>query len=76
MHFADVWRMDNPLSNFGKSVYQPDEDINLTVDAFGAAAGFIRGLFEYLYFADTLIILPHLPNSIIRLKQKFGIRLM
>ena len=37
MSFANIWRMDNPLTNFGRTVYQPDQEINLTVDAFGAA---------------------------------------
>ncbi len=49
LKFADMWRMDNPLTDFGASVYQPDEPINLTIDAFGAASAFIRGMFEYLY---------------------------
>ena len=34
----------------------------------------IRGLFEYLYRADGLTILPHIPTSITRLEQHFPIR--
>jgi hypothetical protein len=57
-------------------VYQPSEPINLTVDAFGAPAAFIRGLFEYLYLASSLVLIPHLPANVTSLQQKFGIRFM
>jgi hypothetical protein len=73
-HFASVWRMDNPLTNFGASVYQPSEPINLTVDAFGAPSAFIRGLFQYLYEAYTLTLTPRIPDTITSLQQHFGIR--
>eukprot|EP00052_Salpingoeca_macrocollata_P027203 m.257348 g.257348 ORF g.257348 m.257348 type:complete len:740 (-) comp22707_c0_seq3:50-2269(-) len=72
--FGTPWRMDNPLTNFGLDVYQPAEDINLTIDAFGSAAAFLRGLFEYLYAADTLTLVPHLPDNITALTQSFGVR--
>ena len=52
-------------------MYQP---INLTVDAFGSPAAFIRGLFELLYAASTLTVLPHIPTNITRLEQNVGIR--
>lgn len=74
MTFAQRFRMDNPLVKFGSEVYQPAEPINVTYDAFGAPAGFIRGLFEYLYQADGLTLLPHIPPGITRLEQKFPIR--
>eukprot|EP00042_Codosiga_hollandica_P038236 m.309148 g.309148 ORF g.309148 m.309148 type:complete len:926 (+) comp55339_c0_seq1:5-2782(+) len=72
--FADIWRMDNPLTNFGASVYQPSEPINLTIDAFGSPSAFIRGLFEYLYQAFTLTLIPHVPTNVTQLQQNFGIR--
>jgi hypothetical protein len=72
--FGRSWRMDNPLPDFGREVYQPNDPINLTVDAFGAPAAFIRGLFEYLYAAATLTILPHLPCTLMSLTQQFPIR--
>lgn len=74
MTFARRFRMDNPLVKFGGDVYQPGEPINLTYDAFGAPSGLIRGLFEYLYRADGLTLLPHIPTGITRLEQKFPIR--
>jgi len=49
---ARRFRMDNPLTNFGSEVYQPQEPINITIDAFGPMAALIRGLFEYIYTAD------------------------
>ena len=51
--------MDNPLTDFGNEVYQGDEDINLTIDNFGNFGAMIRGLFEYLYSAFSLTLLPH-----------------
>lgn len=74
MTFARRFRMDNPLVKFGGDVYQPAEPVNLTYDAFGAPAGLIRGLFEYLYRADGLTLRPHIPTGITRLEQKFPIR--
>ncbi len=74
MTFADRFRMDNPLVKFGSDVYQPNQPINLTDDAFGPPAAFVRGLFEYLYRADGLALLPHIPPGITRLEQRFPIR--
>ena len=34
----------------------------------------VRGLFEYLYTATTLALVPHLPDSVTALEQKFPIR--
>lgn len=72
--FARQFRLDNPLVDFGGAVYQPREPINLTYDAFGAPAGFVRGLFEYLYRADGLTLVPHLPDGVSRLEQRFPVR--
>ena len=72
--FARRFRLDNPLVQFGSEVYQPNQPINLTYDAFGPPAAFVRGLFEYLYRADGLTLLPHIPPSITRLEQRFPVR--
>jgi hypothetical protein len=50
-------------------VYQPNQPINLCYDSFGPAAAFMRGLFEYLYRADGLTLVPHVPQSIRELRQ-------
>jgi hypothetical protein len=74
MPFAVAYRMDNPLVDFGQAVYQPDEPINIVYDNFAVPAALIRGLFEYLYTADSLTLRPHLPSNITALAQKFPIR--
>ena len=74
MKFAREFRMDNPLVDFGDRVYQPNQPINLCYDSFGPPAAMIRGLFEYLYRADGLVLLPHVPPGITRLEQHFPIR--
>jgi hypothetical protein len=72
--FAEKFRMDNPLVKFGSDVYQPNQPINITYDAFGPPAAFIRGLFEFLYRADGLTLIPHIPETITELEQNFPIR--
>ncbi len=67
--FAERFRMDNPLTRRGSDVYQPNQPINLCYDAFGPAAAFMRGLFEYLYRADGLTLIPHIPGTIEELQQ-------
>jgi len=74
LSFAERFRMDNPLVKSGSDVYQPGQPINLTYDAFGPPAAFVRGLFEYLYRADELTLVPHIPPEITRLEQRFPIR--
>ncbi|MBI4552343.1 MAG: hypothetical protein HY710_08775 [Candidatus Latescibacteria bacterium] len=74
MTFARRFRMDNPLTKFGSDVYQPREPINLCYDTFGPAAALVRGLFEYLYRADGLTLLPHIPPGIAELEQLFPVR--
>jgi hypothetical protein len=72
--FAERFRMDNPLTKCGSEVYQPNQPINLCYDTLGPAAGFMRGLFEYLYRADTLTLIPHMPPSITELQQLDPVR--
>ena len=74
MTYAERFRMDNPLVEFGNQVYQPKEPINLCYDTLGPPAAMIRGLFEYVYSADSLTLIPHIPPSITRLEQHFPVR--
>jgi hypothetical protein len=74
MSFADNFRMDNPLTKFGSDVYQPAQPYNVTYDAFAIPAALIRGLFEYLYRADGLTLIPHIPEGITEFQQLFPIR--
>jgi hypothetical protein len=66
--------MDNPLVKCGSEPYQPREPINLTYDAFGPPAALVRGLFEYIYTAEGLTLVPHIPPGISELEQHFLIR--
>jgi hypothetical protein len=72
--FAERFRMDNPLTKRGSDVYQPNAPINLCYDTFGPAAAFMRGLFEYLYRADGLTLIPHIPAAIEELQQLDPVR--
>ncbi len=72
--FADRFRMDNPLTKCGSDVYQPNQPINLCYDSFGPAAALMRGLFEYLYRADGLTLVPHVPPTITELEQLDPVR--
>ncbi len=74
LSFAERFRMDSPLVKFGSDVYQPNQPINLTYDAFGPAAAFIRGLFEYRYGARALTLIPHIPPGLARVEQRFPVR--
>ncbi len=74
LKFARAFRMDNPLVDFGNAVYQPKLAINTTYDAFAPAAALVRGLFEYLYTAEGVKIVPHIPPGIRELQQLFPIR--
>lgn len=75
MTFARQFRMDNPLVDFGAKVYQPNQPINLCYDTLGPQAAMIRGLFEYLYTAEGLTLVPHIPPAIEKYEQAFPIRL-
>ncbi|MBI3921097.1 MAG: hypothetical protein HY318_06745, partial [Armatimonadetes bacterium] len=74
LDYARRFRLDNPLVKFGDEVYQPKEPINTVYDSWGAPAGMVRGLFEYLYRADGLTLLPHIPTGITELEQRFPVR--
>jgi hypothetical protein len=72
--FAERFRMDNPLTKCGSDVYQPNQPINLCYDTLGPAAALMRGLFEYLYRADGLTLVPHVPPAITELEQLDPVR--
>lgn len=67
------FRLDNPLKCFGACEYQPDLPINIVYDSWGAPGGFLRGLFEYEYKSDGLILYPHIPDGISSLSQEFPV---
>ncbi len=73
--FARRFRMDNPLTDFGNNVYQPHKPINICYDTFAPAAAMIRGLFEFLYCADGVTLIPHIPSGITSLELHDPFRL-
>ena len=74
MRLADTYQMDAPLKDFGASAWFDQEITNLCYDALGIPAATIRGLFEYLYKADRLILHPHIPSYITEFSQNEPIR--
>lgn len=74
LKFAESFRMDNPVANFGNGVNFPEDPIHLCYDNFGPPAAMIRGLFEYLYGAEGVKLVPHIPPTITELEQHFPIR--
>ena len=74
MTFARKFRLDNNLTNFGSAVYMSHLPINLVYDTFGIPTAMVRGLFEYLYQANDLVLVPHIPAGISRLQQHFPVR--
>ena len=74
LDFARQYRLDNPLCDFGDKVSQPSQPINLTYDMFGIPTAMLRGLFEYIYTARGLTLIPQIPPGITKLEQKFPVR--
>ncbi|MDI6829567.1 MAG: hypothetical protein QME62_13905, partial [Armatimonadota bacterium] len=74
LKFARDYQMDAPLTNFGGDVWFKDRLTNLCYDALGIPAATVRGLFEYVYKADSLILYPHIPPFVSEYIQKEPIR--
>jgi len=72
--FAEKFRMDNPLTKMRERRLPAQAADNLTYDAFGPPAAFMRGLFEYLYRANGLTLVPHIPPSVTELAQLDPVR--
>lgn len=72
--FAREFQLDAPLPDFGKSVWFATNSTNLCYDSLGVPAAVARGLFEYIYKADSLTLYPHIPPAITEYSQKEPIR--
>ncbi len=82
MKWAKDFRMDAPWSQQGENTNNPWSDsgkhhvdgIAVMVDNFAIPAATIRGLFDYDYRADRLIIRPRVPGSITQYTQQEPVR--
>jgi len=72
--FVPNYQMDAPLTDFGNEVWFKDRQTNLCYDALGIPAATVRGLFEYVYRADELVLIRHIPPTITEYTQKEPIR--
>lgn len=82
MKWAKDFRMDAPWSQQGENTSNPWSDkgkfkvggVSVMVDNFAIPAATIRGLFDYDYRSDRLIIRPRIPGSITQYTQKEPVR--
>lgn len=79
MKWGKDFRFDDHFTQRGENTYNlwndgPDfggkEGVTINVDNFAIPAAIIRGLFDYEYLHDRLILRPSLPPSITRYRQK------
>jgi hypothetical protein len=82
MKWAKDFRMDAPWSQRGENTNNQWSDsgqfhvggVAVMVDNFAIPAATIRGLFDYDYRADRLILRPRVPGSITQYTQKEPVR--
>ena len=78
MKWAKDFRMDAPWSQCGENTSNAWSDtgsnqvggVAVMVDNFAIPAATVRGLFEYIYKADSLVLYPHIPQSVTSYIQK------
>ncbi len=78
MKWAKDFRMDAPWSQQGENTHNPWSDsgkfrvggVAVMIDNFAIPAATIRGLFDYDYRSDCLILRPRVPGSITEFTQK------
>lgn len=83
MKWAKDFRMDDHLTQRGENSYnlwydkgssRHNNGVAVTVDNFAVPAATIRGLFDYDYKSDRLILRPRIPGSITQFTQYQPIR--
>jgi hypothetical protein len=78
MKWAKDFRMDAPWSQCGENTSNAWSDtgsnqvggVAVMVDNFAIPAATVRGLFEYIYKADSFVLYPHIPQSVTSYIQK------
>jgi hypothetical protein len=82
MKWAKDFRMDAPWSQCGENTDNiwsdtgkfREDGVAVMVDNFAISAATIRGLFDYEYRSNSLILRPRIPGTIIQYTQKQPIR--
>ncbi len=82
MKWAKDFRMDAPWSQQGENTNNPWSDsgkhrngsVAVMIDNFAIPAATIRGLFDFDYKSDRLILRPRIPASITKYLQKQPVR--
>lgn len=82
MKWAKDFRMDAPWSQRGENTNNPWSDagknqiggVAVMIDNFAIPAATIRGLFDYDYRSDRIILRPRVPGTITQYTQKEPIR--
>ena len=83
LRWAKDFRMDQPLTQRGENTQNNWYDagqwlhrdgVAVMADNFAVPAATIRGLFDYEYRSDRLILRPRIPGSVTRYTQKEPIR--
>ncbi len=82
MKWARDFRMDAPWSQRGENTSNPWSDtgqhhvggVSVMIDNFAIPAATIRGLFDFDYRSDRLILRPRIPGSITYYEQKQPVR--
>ncbi|HBE43139.1 MAG TPA: hypothetical protein DDW27_18435, partial [Bacteroidales bacterium] len=82
MKWAKDFRMDAPWSQRGENTNNPWSDsgkhrfgsVAVMIDNFAIPAATIRGLFDFDYKSDRLILRPRIPGSITQYTQKHPVR--
>jgi hypothetical protein len=82
MKWAKDFRMDAPWSQQGENINNPWSDsgqmkvrgVSVMIDNFGIPAATIRGLFDYEYRHDRLLIRPRIPGTIKEYAQNWPVR--
>ena len=82
MKWAKDFRMDAPWAQRGENTHNPWSDsgnfrihgVAVMIDNFAIPTATIRGLFDYEYRSDRLILRPRVPGSITQYTQKQPVR--
>lgn len=82
MKWAKDFRMDAPWSQRGENTSNPWSDagrfhvggVSVMIDNFAIPAATVRGLFDFDYRSDRLILRPRIPGSITKYTQNQPVR--